>query len=267
MTSFFTTILYQPILNLLVFLYNTIPGNDIGIAIIVMTIIIKFLLYPFTLKSIKSQKALQEIQPKIEEIKKKYKDQKEKLAQEMMNLYKNEKVSPFSSCLPLLIQFPFLIAVYQVFRTGLSNGSLDLLYPFISNPGVLNPIAFGFVDLSQPQILLALITSASQYVQVKMLSTKKPAIKSEGSKDEGMMAIMNKQMMFMMPLMTFFIGVTLPGGLVLYWFITTLITIAMQYFAFRNKKELAVEVIDKKDNSQDSVENKTTEETKQIENK
>src|SRR3989339_752854 len=155
MFQLFNVFLYQPILNALVFIYNFTPYNDLGLAIIVMTILIKLIFYPFSLKAIKSQKALQDIQPKIEALKSQYKNQKEKLGQEMMKLYKEEKVSPFSSCLPLLIQLPFLIAVYEVFRTGLAKSALDL-YPFIFNPGQLNPIAFGFLDLAKPQIVLAL---------------------------------------------------------------------------------------------------------------
>lgn len=266
MGQLFHIILYQPILNFLVLIYNFIPGHDIGVAIIVMTIIIKLVLYPFSLKSIKSQKALQDIQPKIEALKVKYKNQKDKLAQEMMVLYKNEKVSPFSSCLPLLIQLPFLIAVYQVFRVGLSSGSLDALYPFIFNPGNLNPITLGFFDLSKPQIVLALLAGLAQFWQVKMLSTKKPEIKSTASKDESMMVIMNKQMMFMMPIMTVFIGASLPGGLALYWFTTTLLTALMQLVAFKKKKEkkLDVEVIDKRENIQTPSNNSSAEEVKQL---
>lgn len=272
MGQFFYITLYQPILNFLVLIYNLTPGHDIGLAIIIMTVIIKLALYPFSLKSIKSQKALQDIQPKIEALKVKFKDQKEKLAQEMMVLYKNEKVSPFSSCLPLLIQLPFLIAVYQVFAKGLTNGSLGALYPFISNPGSLNPITLGFLDLSKPQIGLALLAGLAQFWQVKMLTTKKPEIKSEGSKDESMMVIMNKQMTFMMPIMTVFIGASLPGGLTLYWFVTTVLTALMQLIAFRHQKELKVEVIDK-NNSNSSTSNNNVinseviEEVKNLENK
>lgn len=263
MGQLFHVALYQPILNFLVLIYNFTPGHDIGLAIIIMTVIIKLLLYPFSLKSIKSQKALQDIQPKIEALKTKYKDQKEKMAQEMMILYKNEKVSPFSSCLPLLIQLPFLIAVFEVFRSGLSSNSLEVLYPFIYNPGSLNPITLGLFDLSKPQISLAILAGLAQFWQVRMLVTKKPEIKADASKDESMMVIMNKQMMFMMPIMTVFIGATLPGGLSLYWFITTLITALMQLFAFRHKKELSVEVIDK-NISNNIANNKVIEEVKEI---
>lgn len=245
MIQLFQVIFYQPLLNLLVFIYNIVPGNDIGVAIIVLTILIKLVLYPFSIKSLKSQKALQEIQPKIDALKEKYKDQKEKLGVEMMELYKQEKVSPFSSCLPLLIQLPFLLAVYQVFRAGLTNGSLDSLYSFVSNPGELNSIAFGFLDLSKVNIFLAVLAALGQFLQAKMLSSKKPAVKSAGSKDESMAAVMNKQMTFFMPLMTLFIGASLPSGLVLYWLVVTLLTIGQQFITFKmiNKKS-EVEVID-----------------------
>lgn len=235
MTQLITAVFYQPLLNLLVFIYNFTPGHDIGLAIIILTILIKLILYPFSAKSIKSQKALQELQPKIEAIKNQYKNEKEKQASEMMKLYKEEKVSPFSSCLPLLIQLPFLIAVYSVFRAGLSQNSLSLIYPFITNPGQLNPIAFGFLDFSKPQIFLAVLAGLAQFWQAKMLITKKPEVKGEGSKDENMMVIMNKQMTYLMPVMTVFIGATLPGGLVFYWFIITALTAAQQLLVFKKK--------------------------------
>jgi len=244
MSELFTTLLFQPLLNLLVFLYNLIPGNDLGLAIILLTVLIKLVLYPLSRQSIRSQKALQELQPKIDALKKQYKDDKEKLAKEMMQLYKNEKVNPMSSCLPLLIQLPFLIAVFQVFRTGLSAESLDLLYPFVSNPGQLNSIAFGFLDLNKSNIYLAVATGLAQFWQTKMLSTKRPEKKVPGSKDEDMTAIMNKQMLYFMPVLTVIIGVSLPAGLILYWFVTTILTVAQQQLMFKKKKEQQVEVID-----------------------
>ncbi len=243
MSNIFTIILYQPIFNLLVFFYNTIPGHDVGIAIIALTVIIRLILWPFSQKSLKSQRALQTIQPKIEELKKKYKDNKEKMTQEMMRLYKEEKVNPFSSCLPLLIQFPFLIAVFLVFRDGLtSDTGLNLLYPFIQNPGHINAIAFGFLDLSKSNIYLAILAGLAQFWQAKMMVTKKPAVNTPGSKDEGMMAAMNKQMVYFMPLITVFIGMSLPGGLALYWFITTFLMAVQQIFIFKKKEQLPAEV-------------------------
>ncbi|MDD4333321.1 MAG: YidC/Oxa1 family membrane protein insertase [Patescibacteria group bacterium] len=240
MSYLFTIIFYQPILNLLVWLYNIIPGHDIGIAIIVLTIIIKVILYPLSWQSIKAQKSLQDLQPKVDELKKEYANNKEEMGKAMLTLYKENKVNPFSSCLPLLIQLPFLWAVFRVFQNGLKNGSLDLVYSFISKPDVINNISLGLVDLSKPNIILAVLAGAAQFWQAKMMTTKKPPIQSTGAKDENMMAVMNKQMLYMMPVLTVFIGLTLPGGLTLYWFITTLLTALQQLYMFKKREEKAV---------------------------
>ncbi len=237
MGNIFTTFFFQPILNLLIFLYNVIPFNDFGVAIILMTIIIKLIFWPLGRKAIKSQKALQDLQPKIDEIKKKYADDKTGSSQAIMALYKENKVNPFSSCLPLLIQLPFLWAVYRIFRAGIQN-NLELVYSFIDRPEVINTISFGFVDLAEKNIYLAVLAGAAQFWQAKMMSTKRPPIKTEGAKDENMMAIMNKQMLYIMPVMTVFIGLSLPGGLTLYWFIITLLTALQQLTTFKNSNKV-----------------------------
>jgi len=242
MIQIFNTVLYQPLYNLLIWLYDVIPGHDIGLAIIALTIIIKILLLPLSQKSIKSQKEMQKLQPKLATLKKKYKDDKQKLTEETMNLYKEQKVNPLSSCLPLLIQFPFLIAVYQVFRTGLANSGLDMLYPFVPDPGQVNPISFGIIDLAVPSVVLAALAAVAQFFQARMLPTQpNPKKISTGSKDESMMAGMNKSMKYFMPLITLLIGMQLPGGLALYWFITTLLTIGQQHILFKKKNETEVE--------------------------
>ena len=235
----FQTFFFQPILNLVVFLYNLVPGHDLGIAIILLTIIIKLLLYPLSQKALKSQKSLQDLQPKSNEIKTKYKDKKDEMGKAMMQLYKNNKVNPFSSCLPLLIQFPFLIAVFRVFRTGFENGTLDLVYPFITRPETINYISFGFINLQEKNVVIAVMAGAAQYWQSKMMMTNKATIKSPGSKDENMMAAMNKQMIYFMPIMTIVIGMSFSGGLALYWLITTLLTGLQQLYIFhkQNKKD------------------------------
>jgi len=233
MSQLFHVIFYEPILNLLVFLYNIIPGHDIGLAIIAMTAIIKLILLPLSKQSIKSQKSLQSLQPKIDELKKKYAGNKEEQGRAMMQLYKQEKVNPFSSCLPLLIQLPFLWAVFIVFKDGLSNQALTNIYSFINNPGVINPISFGLVDLSKSNLVLAILAGAAQFWQAKMMVTKRPEVKAPGAKDEDMMAIMNKQMLYMMPVLTVVIGMTFPGGLALYWLVTTVLTALQQMYLFR----------------------------------
>jgi YidC/Oxa1 family membrane protein insertase len=235
MSGVFQTIFYQPILNLLVFLYNIVPGHDLGIAIILLTIIIKLVLLPLSKQSIKSQKALQDLQPKIDDIKKKYKDKKDEMGRAMMALYKENKVNPFSSCLPLIVQLPFLFAVFQVFRDGLANGSLNLVYSFIARPEYINTVSLGFIDLSVRNIPMAVLAGLAQYWQAKMMMTKKAAIHTKESRDEDMAAIMNKQMIYFMPAMTVFIGLSFPGGLALYWLVTTILTGVQQLYIFKRK--------------------------------
>lgn len=227
-------VLYKPILNLLVFFYNIIPGHDLGLAIILLTILIKVIFAPLFSQSIKAQRNMQSIQPKINALKEKYKDDKEKLGAAMMQLYKQEKINPFSSCLPLLIQLPFLIAVYQVFRTGLSNNQIVLLYPFIHNPGVLNPIFLGFVNLSKPNIIMALLAGLAQFWQSKSLMVKQQnKVQGKNDKEVNIANTMTKQMTYMMPIFTVIIGASLPAGLTLYWFVITLLGALQQYWVFK----------------------------------
>ncbi|MFA5024409.1 MAG: YidC/Oxa1 family membrane protein insertase [Patescibacteria group bacterium] len=235
MSNLFTVIFYQPILNLLVFLYNTVSFNDLGVAIILLTVVIKAVFWPLGQTAIKSQKALQDLQPKIDDLKKKYTDKTE-LSRATMDLYKNNKVNPFSSCLPLLIQLPFLWAVYRVFRDGLNN-NLDLVYSFIHRPETMNVMSLGILDLSKRSIILAVLAGLAQFWQAKMTMTKKPVVSTPGSKDESMAAIMNKQMLYFMPAITIFIGISLPGGLTLYWFIFTVLTALQQLLTFRKKSD------------------------------
>jgi len=236
MSNIFQTIFYQPVLNLLVFLYDIVPGNDLGVAIVLLTIIIKLILLPLSRQSIKSQKSLQDLQPKIDEIKKKYAAKKEEMGRAMMALYKENKVNPFSSCLPLIIQMPFLFAVFRVFRDGFTNGSLDLVYSFISRPETINTVSLGFIDLSARNIPIAVLAGLAQYWQAKMMMTKKATVHTEGSKDEDMMAMMNKQMIYFMPALTIFIGMSFPGGLALYWLVTTVLTGVQQLYIFKQKQ-------------------------------
>ncbi|PJA47216.1 hypothetical protein CO172_02645 [Candidatus Uhrbacteria bacterium CG_4_9_14_3_um_filter_36_7] len=233
-------LLYRPLFNLLIWLYEILPGADIGFAIIAISILIKLVLWPFSRSSLKSQKALQEIQPKIDALKEKFKDDKEGMAKAMMELYKEEKVNPLSSCLPLLIQLPILFALYAVLRDGFNPESLIHLYSFIPNPGEINSLFLGRMDLSKPHVILAVLAGVFQFIQTKMLMRKQPPKelqKKEGAKDENMLAIMNKNMLYFMPLMTIFIGVSLPGGLVLYWTVMNLLSIVQQFFMFRSSQK------------------------------
>ncbi|PIT86341.1 MAG: hypothetical protein COU33_03730 [Candidatus Magasanikbacteria bacterium CG10_big_fil_rev_8_21_14_0_10_43_6] len=235
MVHIFQTILFEPIFNAFVALYNVIP--DAGAVIFIITVIIKLILYPLTSSSIKAQKSLSELQPKLDALKKKFKkEEQQQLAQATMKLYKEHKVNPLGSCLPLIIQLPVFLALYWVLRDVLANKKFELLYGFVSHPGSINPISLGFFNLGDPNVFLALLAGVTQYFQAKMFSKRRaPKTAGDGAQDENMMSMMNKQMLYFMPVMTVFIGLQLPGGLSLYWFLSTLFTLLQQLIVFRKK--------------------------------
>lgn len=246
----YNEILFRPILNLLIWLYGIIPGSDLGIAIIVLTILIKLVLYPFTVAQIKQQRALQSLQPKIAEIRARLKDDKEAQAKELMELYRKEKVNPASSCLPILIQLPVFIALYQALSVGLKSQSLSMLYSFVPNPGTVHAMLFGLADLTQPNYILAALAAGVQFLQSWQMirqqpgAIKNPPVEVAGKKpaqDEDMAAMVNKQMMYVMPIMTLIIGIKLPGGLTLYWFVMSLLTVLQQWWMMRKPLPPAVE--------------------------
>mgnify|MGYP001022216944 CR=1 FL=1 len=240
MSSIFNTILFQPLFNIFVGLYNLVPGHDVGVVILIITVLIRLVLYPLTNHSIKSQKAMQELQPKLEEIKKQYAGDQQKQAQATMELYKTGKVNPLASCLPLLIQLPILIALYWVFSSSLDAKTIaktlqDNLYPFIANPGSINPVTMWVFNLAVASPVLAVLAGAAQYLQAKTMMKKTPAVATTDapSKEQSMASMMNKQMLYFMPALTVLIGFSLPAGLTLYWFWSTLLMAGQQWLVNR----------------------------------
>lgn len=238
------TLIYQPIYNLLIFLYSVL-WNDLGLAIIALTVLIKLLLIPLSKKQIESQKELQKVQPKMKEIQTKYKNNREKQSREMMNLYKEHKINPASGCLPLIVQMVIFMTMYRIIR-NLTQGDnfqvhLENLYTFIPHPETIQNIFLNFLDLSQPNLYLALITAGFQFYQIKMMQLKnqkknenKPASES---KNPDMTEIMNKQMLIIVPVMTFFIGIKFASGLALYWLTSTIFSIVQQWLIINKDKE------------------------------
>lgn len=244
-----TTIFVQPLLNLLFLIYGIIPGHDFGVSVILLTAIIRFALWPLTAKQLHSQKKMQALQPEITKIKQKAGGDKQKESQMLMELYKEKEISPFSACLPLLLQFPFLIALYFVFQKSTHDISAvaNLLYAPIKNlpyiqsvlqdPASFNPTLFGWVSMAKPSIVLALLAGLTQYVQVKMLA---PKLDDVTKKDPQAQA--TQMMNYLFPALTIFIAWKLPAALPLYWTVTNLITIAQQYLIMREEVEEMEEV-------------------------
>lgn len=234
----FNVLLYQPLFNALILLYKYIPGHDFGIAVIALTILTRVLFYPLGTKAIKSQKALNELQPKMREIQDKFKNEKDKQAKAMMELYKREKVNPLSGCLPLLIQLPILIALYRVFWKGLEPESMIFLYSFVPDPGKIDPSFLGIIDLSQPHIVLAFLAAIAQYFQTKMLSSKKKGSPpKEGDKMGRFSDMMQKQMLYFFPFFTFIILLKFPSAIGVYWVVVTIFAILQQKIVLRAEKK------------------------------
>lgn len=246
MTEFFTKILYEPLFNLLIGIYHVLPWKDLGWAIIILTLIIKLVLFYPSLKQMRSQKSLQEAQPHIEALKKKYKDDKEELGKQIMQFYKDNKVNPMSSCLPLLIQLPVLWALFRVFFGGLATDAstgllvaeqLNHLYEPLRTIYATAPIQhifLGIVNLAEPKnIVLAVLAGVVQFFQARMLSTKRATVKTKGSKDEDMAAAVNKQMLYFLPVITVLFGYQFPAGVTLYWLSSTLFTWIQQLIFLR----------------------------------
>lgn len=225
--NFFYIVLYQPLFNCLVIFYNYLPVRDFGLAIIFLTIVIRAILWPLSVKALNSQKNLQKLQPQIQELQKKYKNDKEKQAKETLALYKKEKINPFSGLFLAIIQLPILIALYKVFWEGLNPKELMGLYSFVSNPGQINPLFLQTINLSKANIILAVLAGLTQYFQTKMLT---PSSQTAGkAKGADFSQIMQKQMLYFFPVFTVIILMTLPSALGLYWTVSGLFSIVQQY--------------------------------------
>lgn len=231
-------ILFRPLFNLLIFLYNITPGHDMGVAIILLTIVIRLILWLPQAKALRSQRELQLHQPEIEKLRAKYKDTTTQ-SKALMEYYKQHKISPFSSCLPILIQFPILIALYQVFRYSLDTSHLGALYPFIHRPETISPTFLGFLDLSKPEhYVLPILTGGLQFIQTKMLMPKLSKIQGASTTQQ----IISNQMTYIFPVMTAIIAFSLPAALPLYWVVTTIFAILQQWIIMRKTPELKVKV-------------------------
>jgi YidC/Oxa1 family membrane protein insertase len=248
-TSIFHEVLYRPLFNLLVFLYETVSFYDLGVAIILLTLIIRFALFPLSQKAIRSQKELFKIQPEVKEIQEKFKDNKEEQVKRTMALYKEKGVNPFSGCLPILAQLPILIALYWVFMSGFDNSNLSNLYSFVKNPGDINYIFLNWIDISEKNVYIALVAGVFQFVQSKMMldqqkKSKKPVKKDKHNKDnksknpmDDISVSISKQMTYVMPVVTVVIASSLQAGLALYWATTTLFSVLQQWYVFKQREK------------------------------
>lgn len=231
MGNIFTTIIFQPILNLTVFLYNTVGFGDLGVAIIAMTVVVRAVLLPLSMKTMRSQRAMAQLAPEIEKVKAAHKGNTAAQSEAVMKLYKEKGVSPLAGCLPLLLQLPILIGVYQVFLKIFKPETLDLLYTFIPHPGSINHMMVGLLDISKGNAVLAILAGVTQFIQARAAMANQPATPQS--------AAINKQMTYLLPVMIVVISWNLPAGLALYWIATSLWSIGEQLYLNRRSGILA----------------------------
>ncbi len=235
--------LYHPILNLLVFFYQILFQN-LGLAILAMTVVLRSALIPLTLPTLKAAKKQKDLAPELKKLQEKYKGNKEKLAKAQMELYRRHGINPAAGCLPQILQLIILIALYQAFIQVLSNDGQAVLklneilyFDFLKlDPARTINTSFGPWNLSKPDqfFVLPILAGVCQFLLSK---TMRPAVakaskeaKKTHDKSDDLMYTMQEQMLYMMPLMTVFIGWRLPAGLVLYWLATTVFSLVQQYF-------------------------------------
>lgn len=224
MSWIYNTFIYRPLLNLLVFLYGTVAFGDLGIAIIMMTVLIRAISLPLSLRTLRSQKEMAALSPELERIKEKHRGDQTAQGQATMELYRAHHINPLGGCLPLLIQIPVLLGLYRVFINVFKADSLSALYGFMPDPGTINTVMLGFLDLSRRSIPLALAAGAAQFILARM---------TQSSNQGGQAAAINKQMLYFLPLMIIIVSWNLPAGLALYWVASTLFSMGEQWYIRR----------------------------------
>lgn len=238
LTNIWDTVLYEPLLNALAFLISVVPGGDVGLAVIILTIIVKIILFPLSGASIRSQAKVALLTPELNKIKKSGAS-KEEQAKQTFALYKQHKTNPFSGCLLVLIQIPIIFALYYVFYKGINFDS-DVLYSFVKTPENLNMMFLGFIDLGSKSILLAVLAGASQYLQAYFMPKPAPSTSEKGSFQENFAKSMQVQMKYVFPLIVAFIAYTVSGAVALYWVVSNIFAIGQQMYYSKTHKTNAL---------------------------
>jgi YidC/Oxa1 family membrane protein insertase len=234
----FRAVLTKPFLNFMVLVASILPNHSLGIGIIILTILVKLLLFIPTQHALEGQKKMQMLQPKLEAVKKQYKDNPKRMQEETMKLWKEHKVNPLQSCLPILVQFPVLIGLLYVIRDS-SNIALshDLIYPVYQHLSWNFNTSFLGLDLTQPNMyIFPPLLVVLQCIQMKlsfMIADKKKAKQIEKAEVKTGMELQQNIMQYALPLMIGFFALSFPSAVALYWGISTLFAIGQQLIVNR----------------------------------
>ncbi len=223
MGSLLNEVLYKPLFNGLVLIYNSIALEDLGLAIILLTILIRIILFPLFHKSLRHQRLTQELQPHIRKIQEKHKDNREAQTKAILELYAHHKANPLTPFILILVQLPILWVLFKIFNGGINGESLSLLYSFVSRPEAVNHTFLGLIDLNKTSLYVAALATAAQYLQSKLsLPKQKPGQEITQAEKIG------RKMIYVGPVITALILFRLPAALGLYWLTTTVFSVFQQ---------------------------------------
>lgn len=231
MSFLYHTFFFDPLYNALIFLFENLSWADAGIVIILLTVIVRLILFPLSRKAVVTQVKMAEIAPELEAIKERHKDKPEEQARQTLALYKNKGINPFSGIFVIIIQIPIIIALYQIFLHFPEVRS-ELLYSFISAPEKIGATFLGF-DLSGKSILLALLAGLSSYFQIKIASQSQKSPQGNSFSD-NLVRSMHLQMKYFFPVIVFFIAYSVSGVIALYWLTTNIFSVGQEIFVRRN---------------------------------
>ena len=238
-TGIFSTFFYQPLYNALVMLLSVIPGANVGVAIILLTVIVRGALLPLSHKSVVSQAKMRSIAPHIEKIKEDHKEDKQEQARKTMELYKEHGINPFSGCLLVVVQLPIIFALYFVFFKGLPDLNAEHLYSFVHLPSTVGMVFLGIL-LSKKSIIFAFLAAATQYFQIK-LSIPPMAPAEKGAKPsfkDDFARSFNMQMRYMLPVIVFGISYSISASVALYWTTSNLFSVLHELYVKRRAGEI-----------------------------
>lgn len=231
----YATLIFNPLYNGLISIFDLFPWMDAGVAVILFTIVVKLILFPLSKKAIVTQVRMKELEPELNRIKEAFKDDRQAQSLKVMALYKDKGVNPFASFFLLLIQLPILYALYAIFvRSGLPVVNEALLYSFVSVPSPISMHFLGFFDISKANIFLSLCAAAAQFFQLKYSlaasGTKKalPTKPGEAPAMADFATNMNRQMKYIFPVMIFFISYKISAVIALYWAVSNLFTLGQE---------------------------------------
>lgn len=233
--SLWNTLVYEPFYNGLIFLTSIVPTHDVGIAIIILTILVKVALYPLSRKAVESQVAMKKLEEPINALKERYSSDRTKLAQETMELYKKHGVNPASGCLPAIIQIPFIIGLYMVFLKGITIDPVHL-YGFIPHPETLNTLFLGLVELGEKKhLLFAVLAGVSQFFYALSMAknTPPPTGPAKNSQEEFARA-MQMQMKYVFPGMITVMAYQFSVAVALYWVVGNIVSIIQDVWTRRS---------------------------------